>query len=335
MPAVDADRGASYAPAPPGEPCHGLQRAFCLSQGDCVPSTIPPHVRPFCSAGAASVVAAWCALTGCHAVLEPPVSGGVEQLLKPPAASPDTVTLEIFQVRIMPEQAAQAAQLWNQVDEQCLSTEARRRLVANGFRAGVAGAPLPDELSQLLGLGSGAAATAEGDPAEKDRLITDKTAAPPVRRRLVQLDRREHVAIQTSEVVEELRVLLSREGRLHGQTFLQTQAVYAMRAEATAGQRAAVSLVPELHHGELRNRYRGSDQGIFLMSPSREREVFDELLLQAELSPGELLVLGCVPDAGASLGYAFHRADEAAAGEQKLVLVRLLQVPQSEILAAR
>lgn len=87
-----------------------------------MPPTILPHIRPSRSAGAASAVAVWCALTGCHTVLEPPVAGGIEQLLKPPAASPDTVTLEIFQVRIMPEQAAQAAQLWNQVDEQCLPT---------------------------------------------------------------------------------------------------------------------------------------------------------------------------------------------------------------------
>jgi hypothetical protein len=273
------------------------------------------------------------ALAGCHAVLEPAATAGIDGLLRPAETSPGSVTLEILHLRAGPEKAEAARALWQSVDEQGLGTTARRRLVANGFRAGVVGGPLPGELADLLGIAESDASAATVP--EEERLITDANAAPRVRRRLVQLDRREHASIQASEMRNELNVLIGREGRLHGRSYRQAQAVYTLKAAPTAGRRAGLSLVPEVHHGELRNRYQGSEQGIFLMTPSREREVFDDLMLQAELSPGEWLVLGCFPEAGASLGQAFHGIGESAAAEQKLLLVRLLQVPQSEILATR
>ena len=40
----------------------------------------------------------------------------------------------------------------------------------------------------------------------------------------------------------------------------------------TSSDRLAVRLAPELHHGELKNRYSGSDQNMFLIAPSRERK---------------------------------------------------------------
>jgi hypothetical protein len=269
------------------------------------------------------------AVSGCHSVLEPPVSAGIDKLMKPVQTAPNSVTLEIFHVRIPPEEANRVETLWDEIDEQWLSAETRRRLVANGFRSGVVGGALPDALADFIGIDPSQA----GAPAA-DRVITDQAAAPKIRRRVVQLDRHEQTTIQASDLREEIRVLFGGEGQLRGKSFQQAQAVYALRAEAIDGQRVALRVAPEVHHGQLRNRYRGSDQGIFMMTPSRETETFEELRLDAELSPGELLVLGCLRDAGASLGHAFHRSPEASgAGDEKLVLVRLLQVPQSEILA--
>ena len=57
--------------------------------------------------------------------------------------------------------------------------------------------------------------------------------------------------------------------------------------------------------------------------------------MEATLAPGDLLVLGCLPDAKASLGGVFHTADAGGQDERKLILVRLLEVPPSEILAEK
>ena len=160
-------------------------------------------------------------------------------------------------------------------------------------------------------------------------------AVPRVTRRVVQAKRRDPVQIQVSELRDEGQVLLSRDGSFGGKTFRQMQGVYALQAESIPGQRVKVRLTPELHHGDLKQRYAGSQQGIFMSIPSREREVFDDLSMDATLAPGELLVIGCLPSAKTSLGGVFHTATAAGKDERKLILVRLLQVPPSEILAEK
>ena len=169
--------------------------------------------------------------------------------------------------------------------------------------------------------------------ATDEQVITDQTAAPRVARRLVQLKRSDQASIQASELRNHLHVLVNGESGLKGQSYDEVQAAYDLRAEPATGQMASVRLTPELQHGQLRNRYAGSDQGIFLVTPSREREAYDDLAIRTELAAGEVLVVGCLPDSQGSLGWAFHGVEVDGPAEQKLVLVRLLQVPRSEILA--
>jgi len=270
----------------------------------------------------------WLVAAGCQAFVKPP-DAALEQLLRPVTTSPDSVTLEIFHARIPLDKDHQADALWEQIDEQCFDADLRRRLVANGLRAGVIGVSPPEELSDLLDLQS------DAPEASSARVITGQSAVPRVTRRVVQLNRREESSIQVSELRDEAQVLLSEDGRVGGKPFQQVQGVYTLKAEAVPGQRVAVRITPELHHGEIKLRYAGSDQGIMLKTPSREREVFEQLAMETELSPGELLVLGCLPDAKASLGGVFHTASAAGQDERKLIVVRLLEVPPSEILAAK
>jgi hypothetical protein len=265
---------------------------------------------------------------GCQ-VFDKPPEQAFETLLKPVKTSTDSVAVEIFQARIPLDQEKQADALWARIDEQEFDADLRRKLVANGLRAGVVGGALPEDLSELLTLES------DGQQESASRLITDQTAMPRVTRRVVQLKRREPASIQVSELRDEAQVLISGEKSFGGKTFRQMQGVYALEAEAIPGQRIKVRLTPEVHHGDMKQRYAGSDQGIFMSIPSREREVFSDLAMEATLAPGELLVLGCLPDAKTSLGGVFHTAHAAGKDERKLILVRLLQVPPSEILAEK
>jgi hypothetical protein len=274
---------------------------------------------------------ACCAATlalGCQ-VFDKPPDKALESLLTPVRTSSESVALEIFQARIPLSQDAKSEALWDRIDEQKFDAGLRRKLVANGLRVGVVGGALPEDLSRLLELDGVAAEVAD------KQVITDQSAVPRVTRRVVQTKRREPISIQVSELRDEAQVLLSHNGSFGGKTFRQMQGVYSLQAERTPGQRVSVRLTPELHHGELKQRYAGSQQGIFMSIPSREREVFDELSMDATLAPGELLVIGCLPEAKTSLGGVFHTATAAGKDERKLILVRLLQVPPSEILAEK
>ena len=269
----------------------------------------------------------WAALTGCGVVLTTATVSTPQSILKAVRGGPDHVTLEIFQVRVPADDKQLAAELWQAADEQRLDLDVRNRLVSNGFRAGVIGGALPDSLARSLNLQS------EMPEEETERIITDESATPKVARRVLQLKRREPATIQASEVQPSLHVLLNSESGLQGRSYEEVQGVYSLRAEALPGQQVLVQLIPELQHGELRNRYAGSDQGIFVVTPSRERKVFDEMKMSVSLAAGEMLVVTGVPETPGSLGSAFHAERRAGVAEQKLVLVRLLQVPDSEILA--
>jgi hypothetical protein len=273
--------------------------------------------------------AAVCAWAGCQAALMAPPDAALEKLLRPVTTGPDSVTLEIFEARIPLDEDQRADALWQQVDEQCFDADLRRRLLANGLRAGLVSGTLPDELSDLLGLAS------EMPKDSSERVITPDSAVPRVTRRVVQVNRQGQRAIQASEVRPEATVLLSDNGQLHGKTYRQVEGRYDLRACSVPGQRVSVRLVPELHHGDLRNRYSGSDQGAMLIIPSRERESFERLTIEAELAPGDLLVLGCLPQAESSLGGVLHTVSTKGRRERKFILVRALEAPASEILAGK
>ncbi len=279
-----------------------------------------------CSRGAAAL--AYALAAGCQSFDKPP-EAALRQFLQPATTSPDSVTLEIFHARIPLDREGAADALWEQIDEQRFDADLRRRLVANGLRAGVVGGSPPESLSDLLALQSDAPA------ASAVRVISNQSAVPRVTRQVKQINRRDDTSIEVSEVVAEAQVLLSDRGVMGGKTFQQVQGVYMLHAEAIPGQRIKLRLTPELHHGDLRPRRVGSDQGIFLTTVSREREVFERLAMQTELAPGELLILGCLPDAKASLGGVFHTASTGGQDERKLIVLRLLEVPRSEILAEK
>lgn len=264
---------------------------------------------------------------GCTMLLTLPVPEDPQSFLKAVETAPDSVALEIFQVRVPATDEEMDAQLWQAADEQRLDLDVRHELIRNGFRAGVLGGSVPDSLATYLKLES------EMPENSAERVITGQMADPSVTRRVVQLDRNDSATIQVTSLRDKLNVLMNEDGGLRGRSYEQVQAVYSMRAEAIEGQRVDLRLTPELQHGELRNRYAGSDQGIFLVTPSRERELYDQLELSVELTPGELLVVGGLPDASGSLGHAFHAEGQRGPAELKLVLVRLVEVPGSEILA--
>jgi hypothetical protein len=250
-----------------------------------------------------------------------------QSILKAVRSVPDRVTLEIFQVRVPADDKQIAKELWQAADEQRLDLELRNRLVSNGFRVGVISGVMPDSLARALNLND------EPSDDTNEQVITDSTATSKVSRRVMQLKPREPAAIQTSQVQPSLNLLLNTDNGIQGKSYHEVQGVYSLRAEPIPGQQVKVQLVPELQFGELRNRYAPGDQGMFILTPSRERKVFDDMRMSVPLAPGEFLLVTGVPDAPSSLGSAFHSQRVSDVAEQKLLMVRLVQVPDSEILA--
>ncbi|HUT10653.1 MAG TPA: hypothetical protein VMY42_09155 [Thermoguttaceae bacterium] len=239
--------------------------------------------------------------------------------LTPPRMSPDSVVLEIFFVRFPFGDPEANEQLWEEVDEQHLPAEVRRGLARNGFRTGIVGGQLPVTLARLLELRD-RPNTPEG---ESRASLWDMKGESRLLPRRLQIRAAQRGEIVVSGVYDRLPVLLCEGGQLFGQTYSKAQGILAVETFPQHDGRVRVELTPEIHHGEMQQRWVGK-QEMLRLEASRHRRVFEDLGISATLSPGSVLVVGSLPDRVGSLGHHFFTEGDNHR-EQKLLVVRLAQ----------
>ena len=243
----------------------------------------------------------------------------------PAQMSADSVALELFFVRCPFGDANVNDKLWQEIDEQHLSPDLRKRLARNGFRVGLVGGQIPAELSKLLEL-SGKPDEAKDKNNDKDEpgsKVDEQSTEPRVVRRHLQLRAGHRSEIIASSVYPHLPVLVWELGQVSGRTFDDAQAIIAAKAFPQPDGRIRLELVPELHHDQATQHWVGN-QGVLRLEASRPKKIFDDLTVAAELSPGGMLVLSSLPNRQGSLGHHFFTENNGHL-EQKLLIVRLSQ----------
>lgn len=252
--------------------------------------------------------------------------------LRPAKSSPESVALEIVWARFPLGDPQINDVVWQDIDETRFPASLRRELAHNGFRVGVAGSSLPDAIARLLAPAAEAPddASDSSDEEEASERQNELLSEPTVRRRLLQLRRGRRAEIQASEIYESLPLLVYQDRELGGRTYRDAQAILALRVDPQPDQTAVVELTPELQYGAPRLRWTSEDAGALHRATLRDRDVFASLRVSAALAPGEMLILTSLPDAASRLGHYFHTAETASGRQQKLILVRLAQVPPSE-----
>ncbi len=276
-------------------------------------------------------LATLCLASGCRVFdLDRPATVQGRSLLGPAQASPDSVAVEIVWARFPAGDPALNETIWQDIDETPIEPAVARELARNGFRAGVIGGALPPALANALHQNE---APPDAGAAENGESLADLMVEPTIRRRLVQARRGRRVEVVASDRYPTLPLLMGDGGELGGNTFREAQAIYALEVDPQPDRMATVQLTPELHHGSERLRFAQSEEGIFRQAPMRDHEVFDRLRLRVKLAPAEMLVLMNLAEAGSRLGQYFHTVDSADGRQQKLILIRLAEVPQSDTFA--
>ena len=274
------------------------------------------------SIGRILILCALTAILGCSPIR--PKSN--QSPLKAPQMSPDSVTLDLFFIRYPFGDSVANEELWQQIDEQQIPIETRRRLSANGFRAGVIAGQIPITLSQLLELKGksapvgGVQTTALAEVGSDEGPMWSHT----------QLRPRKRSEIITSEIYPELPVLLSGPDGVTGKTYQKAQGVLAVSVIPEKDGRVLLQAVPELHHDESQRVFTGS-QGAWRIDTARPRLVFDDMTVSARLAPGQMIVLSCLPTRPGSLGHNFLTTDSSGSLEQKLLVIRLSQTQHDEL----
>lgn len=260
-------------------------------------------------------------LSGCSPI-KPPVG---KSLLTPAAMPAESAVLEVFFVRCPMGDTNANTTLWEQVDEQPFPNETRLQLARNGFRVGLVGGQVPLGLSRLLDL-SVAPTPGPSNRVEAAQMQDD----PRVIRRHLQVRPGTRQEIIASEVYDELPVLVSESGQLAGQTYLQAQGMLALKTANLRDGQVKIDLVPEIHHGQTRQRW-VAGQGMYRLDAGRDKKAFDALAISAALGRGQMLVMTCLPSRPGSLGYHFFADQRAGHADQKLLIVRLSQAQHDDL----
>jgi hypothetical protein len=259
------------------------------------------------------VVVCWCAplMAGCH-WLEPAPTG--KSPLTPMSLSDDGAELEIVLFRFPAGDAELAGSLWNQIDEQGFPAEVRRELAANGLRVGRSGGALPDVLSRRL--------TAAEDQASPAATAARMQGEPPIRRSRLQLHRGRPGKIITSDIYDQISLLLSDDGQVRGKTYPQAQGLFVVQVDPQPDGRVRVVLTPNLEYGVNRQQWVGED-GVFRLDPGKPKQVFERLKIDTFLAPNQILLLSSLPQRPGSLGHYLFTDPHSGRLEQKLLLIRL------------
>jgi hypothetical protein len=275
------------------------------------------------SIGLASAVVLLAAVTSCR-----PLRTQGTSPLKPAGMSQDSVALDILFIRTPFGDGETNGKLWEEIDEQHFPSEVRRELAKNGFRVGVVGTQMPVGLSKLMPLADEQRDDDKSGPVspgrtEGDSLVTGWHSQCRPGRRL---------EIAASGVYDELPVLMCEESGLCGQSYAQAQGMFAVKQFPEVDGRVRLDFVPELHFGQARQRPVPAECG-FKLEVRRSRRVFDKLAFSATLMPGQMVVLGCLPNRPGSLGHHFLTQVSSGQREQKLLVIRLSQTQHDGLFA--
>ncbi|HEX4412095.1 MAG TPA: hypothetical protein VH107_00610 [Lacipirellulaceae bacterium] len=290
--------------------------------------------------GAALLLLASCA-SGCRLLsADHPMLHG-QSPLKPAPSSPDSVTMEIIWARFPANDPVLDDASWRSIDETQIDPAVRRELVNNGIRAGVVSGSVPPAIDKVLHQGPPADAptvesvTGSNASSAKKSQTAELLTEPIIHGRTRRLRRNEKFEIQASEPYPSMLLLqpINNGTELTGHIFEQADAIYSLRVDPRPDRTVTVELTPEINHGTPRLRYTGGDDGVLRQASLKEREVFDRLRMSVKLAPGEMLVLMSMPEAGSLLGHYFHTVDTADGPQQKLILIRLAEVPQNDAFA--
>lgn len=153
---------------------------------------------------------------------------------------------------------------------------------------------------------------------------------PGVRTHTIYLQTDQPVELQSGGLHEQWPLLWNQAGQLQGKTLTQAQGVWQVRARQR-NNGLLLKLTPEIQHGEPKSQWVGED-GVFRQEIRKPKQQFAALTIEAQLQPGQALVLVPQADRPGSMGQYFlgHRAGDEL--QPRLLLIRVTRVGTDELL---
>jgi hypothetical protein len=255
------------------------------------------------------LIASGCRLAGTSAVIGDTLSDAPIEAPRPKPA-PRTIHLEVLFVRCERHDPAAGDRLWDAVDEQALGADVRRRLNANGLRAGVVTGDLPAPLAERL-------AAAGSETTTTDIAGIDAALA----RRLLQVLPGKRCELVTAAHLPSLVVMEQCDDEVRGATYHDATSQLVIEARPAADGRVQLGVVPEIRHGPVEKSWVG-EEGMFRLETGQRRHRMEHLGIDVALPAGGVLLIGGGGEPGASVGDGLLRDQ----GGEERSTVRLLAI---------
>lgn len=260
------------------------------------------------------VIIAVCCLTSLGCGLWNPTAEPPSQLPQLRPAS-NKAMLDIAFLRVPADEAA-LSDLWTELDEQHMDGGTRSRLAENGIRCGIVGRQLSPSLEKLVERSK-----------EQTQAQTGLVQGVTIQRFQCSLGDSRQLAATAEQ--EQLIVLHKQGQSVVGNTYSQAQCFFDLRCDQASADTVRLLLTPEIHHGEPRRHFNGS-QGAIQFTVRKDKVTYEDLTIATHLSAGQTLVLASAADPK-GLGANFFVQDDGGVRYTKLLLVRLVQAPDERL----
>ncbi len=203
---------------------------------------------------------------------------------------------------------------WKAADEQAIAPEERRALEVNGLKIGEITGELPVELEAVLN----APPPHKVDPA---RFL---------------LDDGEGTLISVSDPVDQVSLLLNREGRAYGKDYEAAGGFFRVIATHDGTNGVHLRFTPEIHHGPLQRSFPALNNGTpyapqqFKINDGQHEDALRDLSVTISLEPNQIAVVGCRPEQPRSLG-AFLLTRTEGKGDQRRQKLILMSAARNQL----
>lgn len=242
----------------------------------------------------------------------------------------NTVGIDIFVVRVSPQQQVLVNQLWLEVDEQMIPTMQRYELRDQGLRLGVQGSYLSSSLSQLINVTASRSGERKPETGETDGVsIAELQDNPAVTRQYRNLMPGMRGVVQPFEdTIAELSLFWNENGRICGKTYKDARGLITLSAKTQKNGMVRFEISPELEYGEPETKIR-HENAVFFHQSGKPRKMFESLAVSLDLLPGQWIIIGPTSSDCKGIGHGFFtRGTEK--NEQRLIAIRLANMKRSD-----
>ena len=136
------------------------------------------------------------------------------------------------------------------------------------------------------------------------------------------MDSGEPTLIRISDSVEQASLLLNRDNRVFGKDYNDASGFFRVTLEHDGTHGVSLRLVPEIHHGPIQRNFQAMPNAAplgpqeFRINDGQKEETIRDLPVNLVLEPGQVVVVGCLPEQKRGLG-SFMFTQSVAHSDQR------------------